>query len=372
MKTKNDSIKVLISGGGTGGHIFPAISIANALKKINPNIQILFVGAEGKMEMDKVPAAGYDIVGIPVIGFPRKPTLKVFVFIIKLLKAMRKARKVVKQFKPDIAVGVGGFASGPALKMAARLKVPYVIQEQNSYPGITNKMLGKKAQKIFVAYENMENFFMPEKIMITGNPIRQDIKNITVSLEDAFEYFNLDKNKFTILVTGGSLGALTINQSVYDKLNLILEKDIQLIWQTGSSFIDKAKAKVQELNSKNIFVSDFIFKMDYAYKAAGVIISRAGASTISELCVVGKPAILVPSPNVAEDHQTKNVKALVEKNAALFVKDIHAREKLIERAIQLSESNELQQSLIKNIQTMCKIDAADTIANEILKIVNDK
>jgi len=367
--TKN--IKVLISGGGTGGHIFPAIAIANAIKKIEPEIEILFVGAEGRMEMEKIPAAGYKIIGLPISGFPRKLSPKLFSFFFKLIKSMIKARKIIKQFIPDIAVGVGGYASGPALRAAASKNVPYVIQEQNSYPGITNKLLAKKANKIFVAYENMERFFPKEKIIISGNPIRQDIKSSHEKTTEAFEYFKLKPDKPIILVTGGSLGALTINESIAASINKILDNDIQLIWQTGKKYIDKARELTKSLPKEKLYVNDFIYKMNLAYELADVVIARAGASTISELCVIGKASILVPSPNVAEDHQTHNAMALSTKQAAVLVKDAEAREKLTDTAIELIKNTTKRIELSKNIKMLQKTDSADKIAEQILKIAND-
>lgn len=372
MNTEKKDIKILISGGGTGGHIFPAISIANALRKINQNIDILFVGAEGRMEMEKIPAAGYNIIGIPVMGLPRKISLKLFIFFIKLVKALIKSGRIIKKFKPDIAVGVGGYASGPALNAAARKKIPYVLQEQNSYPGITNKMLAKKAEKIFVAYENLDKFFPSEKIILTGNPIRQGVINPLLSKEESRDFFNLDSKLPCVLVTGGSLGARTLNLCIFENLEKISEKNIQLIWQTGKDFYQKAHEKVKIINKPGIFVSDFIFDMDKAYNAADIIIARAGAGTISELAVVGKPVILVPSPNVAEDHQTKNAMALAHKNAALIVKDNEADQKLINEIFRLLENKELMNELKSNIKQMGITDAADKIAKNILKIVYDR
>lgn len=372
MNREKKNIKVLISGGGTGGHIFPAISIANALKKNAPEIEILFVGAEGKMEMEKVPAAGYKILALPVAGFPRKPSLKMISFFIKLFKSLLIARKIIKTFKPDIAVGVGGYASGPALRMAARQKVPIVLQEQNSYPGITNQILGKKAQKIFVAYDNMERYFDKNKIIFTGNPIRQDIQNTEITKGEAYQYFGLSSNKRTVFITGGSLGALTLNDSVYQNINTIIENDIQIIWQTGKNYIEKAKILCESLNSTNIYVNDFVYRMDLAYLIADLIIARAGASTISELCVIGKPVILVPSPNVAEDHQTKNAMALSSINAAILIKDSEAREILIQRAIELISNKTLSNILEQSIVKLAKTDAAEVIANQILEIVYEK
>lgn len=369
---ENKKFKIIISGGGTGGHIFPAISIANALKELVPEIEILFIGAEGRMEMEKVPAAGYDIVGLPVIGMKRKLSPENFTFIFKLLKSMKKVKAIIKDFNPDIAVGVGGYASGPALKAASKLKIPYLIQEQNSYPGVTNKLLAKKAEKICVAYDNMEKFFPKEKIIKTGNPVRQDIKDLEQKREEAFKYFNLSGNKPTILVVGGSLGARTINQSVSANLNLIIENDIQLIWQTGKTYIDTAKQDLEKFDTKNIFVSDFIYKMDFAYSAADIIISRAGASTISELCIVGKPAIFVPSPNVSEDHQTKNALALVNKNAALMIKDEEAVNNLIPKAINLLKDNEKCKTLSDNIKKLALPNSAEVIAKEIYLLATIK
>lgn len=364
--------KILISGGGTGGHIFPAISIANALKSLNPDIEILFVGAEGRMEMEKVPKAGYTIEGIPVMGFPRKPSIKLIKFFIKLYQGMRKAKKIVKNFEPDIAVGVGGYASGPALKAASKQKIPYVLQEQNSYPGITNKLLAKKAEKIFVAYKGLEKYFPAEKIKITGNPIRQDILNLDNNKGNNISYFGLKENKPCILVTGGSLGALTINTAIYESLEKFIYSDYTLIWQTGKNFIDKAKEKVKSLKSDNIFVSDFIFNMEKAYGAADIIISRAGAGTISELAVVGKPIILIPSPNVSEDHQTKNALALADNNAAIIVKDSEANDKLYDEIERLLKDEEHIKDLKENIKAFKKTDAANNIAQNILSIIDDK
>jgi len=364
----SDKFKVIISGGGTGGHIFPAVSIANALRSKYPNIEILFIGAEGRMEMEKVPALGYKIIGLPVIGMRRKISTQNITFIIKLLKSLTKAKKIIKDFKPQVVVGVGGYASGPAMRMASKQKIPCLIQEQNSYPGITNKLMAKKASKICVAYDNMERFFPADKILKTGNPVRQDITNLTNKREKAFNHFKLDPNKPTVLVVGGSLGARTINKSIAAGLEEYIKKDIQVIWQTGKNYISTAKEQVKAINSDNIFVSDFIYKMDHAYAAADMIISRAGASTISELCIVGKPAIFIPSPNVSEDHQTKNALALSSVDAAIMVKDIDAENQLTNTAINLINDKEKIKTLSKNISKMALLNSADVIAEEVHKL----
>jgi UDP-N-acetylglucosamine--N-acetylmuramyl-(pentapeptide) pyrophosphoryl-undecaprenol N-acetylglucosamine transferase len=333
-----------------------------------PDTEILFIGAEGKMEMEKVPAAGYKIVGLPVVGLKRKLSPSMISFVFKVLKSLKKAKKLIHDFNPDVVVGVGGYASGPALRAATSLRIPCLIQEQNSYPGVTNKILAKKASKICVAYDNMEIFFPREKIIKTGNPVRADIKNITNKSSDAFEYFGLNPNKPVILIVGGSLGAGTINDSIAAGLNKIVENDYQLIWQTGKTYISKAKELVSQVNSPNLYVSDFIYKMDHAFSVADIVISRAGASTISELCIVGKPVIFVPSPNVAEDHQTKNALALVHKDAAILVKDIDAREMLVDESIKLLSDKEMQKTLAENIKKLELPDAADIIAKEVYKL----
>lgn len=362
-------LRVIISGGGTGGHIFPAISIANALRELNPETEFLFIGAEGRMEMEKVPASGYKIIGLPVVGLKRKLSLDIFVFIYKTLKSVKLAKSIIKEFKPDIAIGVGGYASGPALKAASTLKIPCLIQEQNSYPGITNKMLAKKAQTICVAYDNMETFFPAHKIVKTGNPIRQDIINLSCKNEEAYTYFKLDSKKQTVLVVGGSLGARTINEAINKHLQDFIDNDIQLIWQTGKNYISTAQESVNKQNSNLIYVSDFIYKMDLAFSAADIIISRAGASTISELCLVAKPTILVPSPNVAEDHQTKNAKALSNIQAAIFVSDADAANSLVSTALNLINDNETKNTLTNNIKRLALPDAANRIAKEVYKLV---
>jgi UDP-N-acetylglucosamine--N-acetylmuramyl-(pentapeptide) pyrophosphoryl-undecaprenol N-acetylglucosamine transferase len=367
--SNSSNLRVIISGGGTGGHIFPAISIANALRKIDSSVEILFVGAENRMEMEKVPAAGYKIIGLPVAGFHRKMLHKNVGVIVRLLKSLGKARKVIKDFKPNVVVGVGGYASGPMLYMASRAGIPTVIQEQNSYAGVTNKLLAKKAKKIFVAYEGMEKYFPANKIKITGNPVRQGLENTEAKRDAAFDYFGLDLCRTTILCIGGSLGAHTLNQSIIRHMKTLGESQLQFIWQSGSSYYDEAKAKLDASGYKNIKLYNFISRMDLAYSAAHVIISRAGASSISELCLIGKPVILVPSPNVAEDHQTKNALALVKKDAAILIKDIEAQENLIPEVLKLAENPEQCNMLAENIAKMALFNSADFIAKEILMIV---
>jgi len=363
-------LKVIVSGGGTGGHIFPAISIANELKERFPETEILFVGALGKMEMERVPAAGYRIIGLPVMGFPRKPSLKSFTFFLKLFQSMRLARKVIADFKPDVAIGVGGFASGPVLKAAVRSGVPTVIQEQNSYAGVTNKLLSSKVNKICVAYPNMQRYFPKEKIVFTGNPIRQDLSDTTGKKhEEALVYFGLQGNKKTILVIGGSLGARTINNSIEAGLSKIAENKLQLIWQTGKDYFYNAKEIASKYNNDGIKVMDFISRMDLAYSIADVVISRAGASTISELCLVKKPSILVPSPNVAEDHQTKNAMALFNNDAAMMITDAEAPAKLVDEAIRLLNDEFLKNVYRDNCGKMAVTNSAEKIANEIISII---
>lgn len=360
--------KIIISGGGTGGHIFPAISIANALKEKDSSTDILFVGATGKMEMEKVPAAGYQIVGLPVIGFQRKFSMKNFSFFFKLITSIIRAKKIIKDFKPDAVVGVGGFASGPLLHVAAKRKIPCLIQEQNSYPGITNKILAGKADKICVAYEGMEKYFPKEKIIVTGNPVRQDLNN-NVSREEAYNYFNLAGNRNILLIIGGSLGARTINESITGGLDSLLQNKVQVIWQTGRQYFETAKNEASQYQGNDVRVYDFISRMDYAFAIADVVISRAGASSISELCLVHKPAIFVPSPNVAEDHQTKNAMALIKNNAAFMIPDPEAKEKLVNEAIGLLHDDFRKNTYMTNIAKMGFKNSAGTIADEIFKLI---
>lgn len=361
--------KVIISGGGTGGHVFPAIAIANAINEKYPNTKILFVGAEGKMEMEKVPAAGYEIIGLPIMGLQRSLTLQNLKFPFKLIASMLKAKKIIKDFKPNVVVGVGGYASGPLLKAATNAGVPALVQEQNSYPGITNKILSSKVQKICVAYEGLERFFPKEKILITGNPVRQDIKNLTAKRDRGLEHFGLKGDKKIVLVIGGSLGARTINESIEASLSQFKENNIQLIWQTGKWYADKAKNAVVDYSDSGIITIPFITKMDYAYAVADVVISRAGASSISELCLAEKASIFVPSPNVSEDHQTKNAMALVNSNAALLVKDEESNEKLIPELLALLKDENKIESLKKNIAKIAYNDSANIIADEVMKLI---
>lgn len=364
-----EKIRIIISGGGTGGHIFPAVSIANALKAQHPDIEILFVGAEGRMEMHRVPAAGYQIIGLPVAGFDRKHLWKNISVLIKLIRSQLKARQIIKDFKPHAAVGVGGYASGPTLKMAGMMGIPTLIQEQNSYAGVTNKLLAKKACKICVAYEGMERFFEKDKIILTGNPVRQGLLNHTLSREAAIQSFGLDPQKKTILIVGGSLGARTINNCVMHGLEKIKMSGVQFIWQTGKFYIEEAKSTVTKAGDlPMLHTTDFISDMAAAYSAADLVISRAGAGSISEFCLLQKPVILVPSPNVAEDHQTKNALALVNKDAALYVKDMEAEEKLLDLAIQTVQQPETLTKLSTNIAKLAFKDSANVIAQEVYKL----
>ena len=364
-----ENLRIIISGGGTGGHIFPAVSIANAIKEQLPDTEILFVGAEGRMEMHRVPAAGYKIKGLPVAGFDRKNLLKNIPVLIKLFKSQRMARKIVKDFRPHAAVGVGGYASGPTLKVAGNMGIPTLLQEQNSYAGVTNKLLAKQAKKICVAYDGMERFFDKDKIILTGNPVRQGLRNHEVTREDAIRSFNLDPNKKTILILGGSLGARTINQCLMTNLDKVKASGVQFIWQTGKIYIEEARAAVAKAGElPMLHVTDFISDMASAYSAADLVISRAGAGSISEFCLLQKPVILVPSPNVAEDHQTKNALALVNKNAALYVKDVEAKELLLDKAIEAVGQPQLLKNLSKNIAELAFTDSANVIAKEVIKL----
>ena len=360
--------RIIISGGGTGGHIFPAISIANALRKIDAETEILFVGAEGRMEMEKIPAAGYRIIGLPVAGLYRSLTFKNFSVLIKLFKSLRKAKKVIREFGPDVVVGVGGYASGPVLRQAGRMRIPTLIQEQNSYAGVTNKLLAKRASAICVAYEGMEKYFPSGKIIKTGNPVRQNFDNLKSLQDEALTYFNLKKEFPVMLVLGGSLGAGSINTSLSENINVLRDSDCQWLWQTGKYYFENVKALVSLSFSENISVHGFINRMDYAYAAADIIISRSGAGTISELCLVGKPVILIPSPNVAEDHQTRNAEALSTRNAALLIKDNKASETLVDEAIKLISDKSRRDMLSENILKMADRDADIRIAREILKL----
>ena len=364
-----ENLRIIISGGGTGGHIFPAVSIANAIKELRPDTDILFVGAEGRMEMHRVPAAGYPIKGLPVAGFDRKNLLKNIPVLIKLFKSQRLAQKIVKDFGPHAAVGVGGYASGPTLKVAGGMGIPTLLQEQNSYAGVTNKLLAKDAKKICVAYEGMERFFDKDKIILTGNPVRQGLRNHQTTREEAIASFGLDPNKRTVLILGGSLGARTINQCLMNHLDKVKASGVQFIWQTGKIYIDEARAAVAQAGElPMLHVTDFISDMATAYSAADLVISRAGAGSISEFCLLQKPVILVPSPNVSEDHQTKNALALVNKNAALYVKDAEANDQLLDKAIDAVNQPELLKNLSKNIAELAFTDSANVIAKEVIKL----
>ena len=366
-------MKYLISGGGTGGHIFPAVSIANALREADPNCEILFVGALGRMEMERVPQAGYKIIGLPVKGFDRSRPWKNVRVVIDLVRSMLQARKIVRDFRPDVGVGVGGYASGAAMKVAAKMGVPILLQEQNGFAGVTNKLLKEDAKKICVAYEGMERFFPKDKIILTGNPVRQNLA--TGTKEDAIKYFNeefgvkFSAEKKTLLIIGGSLGARTINQSIIAHLPELLNSDIQVIWQTGKNYFADCEAALNKAQDTTaICCTAFISQMPMAYALADLVISRAGASSISELCLLGKPSILVPSPNVAEDHQTHNAMALVRKDAAVLVKDIDAQKDLISSALSLIQDDNQLDILHKNILTLALPDSARLIAEEVMKL----
>ena len=366
----DNELRIIISGGGTGGHIFPAIAIANAIKAKRPDAKILFVGALGKMEMQRVPAAGYEIKGLPICGFDRKHLLKNVVVLFKIWKSERMAKRIIKNFKPMAAVGVGGFASGPTLNMCAAKGIPCLIQEQNSYAGVTNKLLAKKATKICVAYDNMERFFPKDKIVMTGNPVRQNVLNVKLTRQEARKAFGLDPDKKTILLVGGSLGARTVNESVRQHFDTVkANPDIQFIWQTGKYYNEEMKQALDAYGPlPNLKQMDFIADMGAAYKASDLVISRAGASSISEFCLIGKPVILVPSPNVAEDHQTKNAMALVNKNAAVYVKDSEAPDVLLKQAISIVRDDKQLASLAQNIAKLGLKDSADIIADEVIKL----
>ncbi|MFZ4400397.1 MAG: undecaprenyldiphospho-muramoylpentapeptide beta-N-acetylglucosaminyltransferase [Bacteroidales bacterium] len=365
-------MKVIISGGGTGGHIYPAIAIANALKHKVADIDILFIGAKDRMEMEKVPIAGYPIKGLWISGLQRRLTIKNLLFPLKVMSSLLQARRIISEFKPDVVVGVGGYASGPTLRAAAFKGIPALIQEQNSFPGITNKMLASKVNKICVAYEGMEKFFPKNKIILTGNPVRQNIVDLNIDKKQAADFFCIDANKTTVLVIGGSLGARTINESIQEMIPQFVNDDIQLIWQTGKYYYNDAQISTFKFEKEGIKVFEFINQMDFAYTAADVIISRAGAIAISELCIVGKPVILIPSPNVAEDHQTKNAMALVNKDAAILVKDIEARTKLNDKLFKLLLDNDLRNVLSENIKKLAFSDAAEKIADIVIEIAKIK
>jgi len=363
--------KFIVSGGGTGGHIFPALSIADGLRNRFPGCEILFVGAEGKMEMEKVPAAGYRIVGLPVAGFHRGEIWRNLAFVPKLIQSMLKAKKVVRDFRPDVAIGVGGYASGPVLRVAEKLGIPTVLQEQNSFAGVTNKILGKKAYKICVAYDKMERFFPAAKIVFTGNPIRQGLGSVTHKSAEAKAYFKIDSEQPVILITGGSLGARVLNQSVMANLELIRQSNALIIWQTGKYYYKDIQAGLLASPVPNIRLLEFIPRMDLAYSMADLVISRAGAGTISELCAVGAAAILVPSPNVSEDHQTFNAMSLVEKEAAVLIKDSVSVNELIPAALLLLENSGKCADLSRNIKKLATPDATSDIVEVIASLLNN-
>lgn len=368
----DNELRVIISGGGTGGHIFPAVSIANAIRALRPDAKILFVGALGRMEMQRVPAAGYEIKGLPICGFDRRNLLRNIKVLYKIIKSQRMAKQIIRDFKPMVAVGVGGYASGPTLNQAAAMGIPCLIQEQNSYAGVTNKLLARKAKRICVAYDDMERFFPAEKIIKTGNPVRQTLLDNKITKEEARKTMGLDPSRKTILLVGGSLGARTVNESVMAHLDTIRNSDIQFIWQTGKYYSDEiARRLSQEEACPNLTVTDFISDMAVAYTAADLVVSRAGASSISEFCLIGKPVILVPSPNVAEDHQTKNAMALVNRQAAICIKDAEATDKLIETAITTVNNPDTLASLSGNILKLALPNSADIIAQEVIKLATE-
>ncbi len=364
-------MKFIISGGGTGGHIYPAIAIANELKALHPEAEILFVGAKGRMEMEKVPQAGYHIEGLWISGIQRKLTLQNLSFPLKIMSSILEARKIILRFRPDAVVGVGGYASGPLLYAATQLKVPALIQEQNSFAGLTNKWLAKKVQKICVAYEGMERFFPSNKILLTGNPVRSDILDLKDKRQAAFDFFKLNPEKQTVLVVGGSQGARSINQAVSLHLDKFVENDVQLIWQTGKNSFEETKSNEIHLQNPLIHRAEFIYKMDLGYAAADVVISRAGALSVSELCIAGKPTVFVPLPSAAEDHQSKNAQSLVNAQAALLVKDENAKAEVVAQALTLLKDETKRNLFAQNIQTLAKPNATRQIADEVLKLVRD-
>lgn len=372
MFNMSKELRIIISGGGTGGHIFPAVSIADAIKALRPDAKILFVGAQGRMEMQRVPAAGYKIIGLPVCGFDRKHVFNNIKTIYKLFKSRRIARRLIKDFRPMVAVGVGGYASGPTLDEAQNMGVPTLIQEQNSYAGVTNKLLAKKADRICVAYDGMERFFPADKIKLTGNPVRQSLLECKVGRDEAVKSFGLDPAKKTILIIGGSLGARTINEAVLGNLVLIKQSGAQFIWQTGKYYGEYVRNELDKRGKPdNLVATEFISDMAVAYRAADLVVSRAGAGSISELKLLGKPAILVPSPNVAEDHQTKNTLALTSHEAALYVKDADAVRTLVPHALNAVADDALLAKLSKNIHALAHPDAAKVIAQEVIDLANN-
>ncbi|MFZ6013136.1 MAG: undecaprenyldiphospho-muramoylpentapeptide beta-N-acetylglucosaminyltransferase [Bacteroidota bacterium] len=367
--SNREPYRLIISGGGTGGHIFPAIAIANAFRERHPDARILFVGAKGRMEMNRVPEAGYEIVGLWISGLQRKLTWSNLLFPVKLIVSYLKANSIVKRFRPHAVVGTGGFASGPVMMAATRSGIPSMIQEQNSFAGLANKQVAHKVSKVCVAYEGMEKYFPKEKIVLTGNPVRKDILNVSEKREKALAHFGLLNTSKTLLIIGGSLGARTINESIIGSFEKILDAKIQVIWQTGKGYYDLYKARLEKYDLMRIRVQDFVREMDLAYAAADVVISRSGALAVSELCIAKKPCILVPSPNVAEDHQTKNAMALVEKNAALMGADKDARNTLVDEALKLLYDQQQASRLCENIAKLARPEATSAIVNVIEKLV---
>ena len=364
--------RIIVSGGGTGGHIFPALSIADAIKRKYPAAKILFVGADNRMEMQRVPDAGYDIVGLPIAGFDRKNLLKNIKVLWLILKSQRMAKKIIKEFAPQVAVGVGGYASGPTLKMAASMNIPTLIQEQNSYAGVTNKILAKKAKVICVAYDGMERFFPHEKIKLTGNPVRKSLIDMRSNRSEALRGMGIEEGKKCVLIVGGSLGARSINESIVAQLELIkANSDIQFVWQTGKLYFEEMKQRVAVAGKpENLTITDFVSNMADALSAADLVVSRAGAGSISEFALLGKAVILVPSPNVSEDHQTKNAMALVEKDAAIYVADANAKEELVAKAIETVRDESKIASLEENIEKMGRPNAAEEIAEEVMMLAD--
>lgn len=366
---KRNNLKIVISGGGTGGHIFPALSIANEIKRRYPNAEILFFGAIGRMEMERVPAAGYKIIGLPVMGFNRRNLLKNIPVAFNLFKSMRRAHSLIKEFAPDIAIGVGGYVSGPVLKEAQKLGIPTLLQEQNSYAGVTNKLLAKKARKICVAYSGMERFFPAESIVLTGNPVRRDLLECVATPQQARESLGLNPDTKTVLVIGGSLGARSVNRGIIAGIDSFASKDMQVLWQCGKFYAEECAAVLADSGVKNVKVVPFISDMGMAYRAANLVVSRAGAGSISELQLLGKPSILIPSPNVAEDHQTKNAMALVDKGAAILVRDSDSEALLHKEILRVLDDEETLANLSKNISAMALADAAEHIVDEVEKII---
>ncbi len=371
MRQLKPDSKIIISGGGTGGHVFPAIAIADALKERLKEVDLLFVGADNRLEMEKVPEAGYRIIGLPIRGFIRKITLRNISVILRLFKSLRLSRKLIREFKPDAVVGVGGYASGPVLRVAARSGIPTLIQEQNSYAGITNKLLARRVDKICVAYSDMDRYFPGDKIIMTGNPVRKEIQehDLDKKKAEAISFFEMEAGKKVILILGGSLGARSINNSIMSKLDVLIQTDTQLLWQCGKAYYQKLGKFMESAGNRNVRLLEFIARMDLAYAAADLIISRAGALTVSELCHVGKPVILIPSPNVAEDHQTRNAMALVKKEAAVYIADHEAEDKMITEAMSILSDQERSSRLSENIKELAVRDSALRIADEIINML---